>query len=82
MIIYLINSNSASYNMLNNYKLQYYAFILGKTLICCKTVWDNFEKIVETLGGPLEKKRAAELKDLVTVYEDCYGGLISFVSKL
>lgn len=46
----------------------------GKTLICCKTAWDNFEKIVETLGGPLEKKRAAELKDLVTVYEDCYGG--------
>ncbi|XP_045446776.1 UPF0415 protein C7orf25 homolog [Melitaea cinxia] len=46
----------------------------GKTLICCKTAWNNFEKIVQTLGGPLEKKRAAELKDLVTVYEDCYGG--------
>ncbi|CAH2105431.1 unnamed protein product [Euphydryas editha] len=46
----------------------------GKILICCKTAWDNFEKIVETLGGPMERKRAAELKDILKVYEDDYGG--------
>ncbi|XP_026496885.2 UPF0415 protein C7orf25 homolog isoform X1 [Vanessa tameamea] len=46
----------------------------GKTLISCKTAWYNFEKIVETLGGPMEKKRTADLKELVTVYEDDYGG--------
>ncbi|XP_050343921.1 UPF0415 protein C7orf25 homolog isoform X2 [Nymphalis io] len=46
----------------------------GKTLICCRTAWYNFEKIVDTLGGPMEKKRTADLKEQVTVYEDDYGG--------
>ncbi|KOB71428.1 hypothetical protein OBRU01_13053 [Operophtera brumata] len=28
----------------------------GKTLVCCRTAWDDFEKIVNTLGGPQEVK--------------------------
>ncbi|XP_026322320.1 UPF0415 protein C7orf25 homolog [Hyposmocoma kahamanoa] len=47
----------------------------GKTLICCKTAWDNFEKIVNTLGGPMETKRAEELKQRIRIYPDNFGGL-------
>ncbi|XP_039749935.1 UPF0415 protein C7orf25 homolog [Pararge aegeria] len=46
----------------------------GKTLICCRTGWDDFEKIVNTLGGPMEKQRTADLKKRVIVYDDDYGG--------
>ncbi|KAJ2951879.1 hypothetical protein O0L34_g4130 [Tuta absoluta] len=46
----------------------------GKTLICCKTAWDSFETIVETLGGTMERKRTAELKQRITMYPDDYGG--------
>ncbi|KAJ0178945.1 hypothetical protein K1T71_005720 [Dendrolimus kikuchii] len=46
----------------------------GKTLVCCKTAWDDFEKIVNTLGGPMEAKRTEELKQLVRVYPDDFGG--------
>lgn len=43
-------------------------------LVCCRTAWDDFEKIVNTLGGPNEKRRTLELKEMVRVYEDDYGG--------
>ncbi|CAG9559848.1 unnamed protein product [Danaus chrysippus] len=46
----------------------------NKTLVCCRTAWDDFEKIVNTLGGPNEKRRTLELKEMVRVYEDDYGG--------
>ncbi|CAH0729306.1 unnamed protein product, partial [Brenthis ino] len=46
----------------------------GKTLICCRTAWENFEKIVDTLGGPMERKRTDKLKEMVKIYEDDYGG--------
>lgn len=46
----------------------------GKTLVCCKTAWDDFEKIVNTLGGPMETKRTADLKKIVKVYPDNFGG--------
>ncbi|XP_038223121.1 UPF0415 protein C7orf25 homolog [Zerene cesonia] len=46
----------------------------GKTLVCCRTAWDNFQKIVEILGGPMEKKRTMELREKLTIYEDDYGG--------
>ncbi|CAH0702762.1 unnamed protein product [Spodoptera exigua] len=45
-----------------------------KTLVCCRTAWDDFEKIVNTLGGPMEIKRTQELKNVVKVYPDDYGG--------
>ncbi|KAI8424099.1 hypothetical protein MSG28_002706 [Choristoneura fumiferana] len=46
----------------------------GKSLVCCRTAWDNFEKIVNTLGGEMEKKRMAELKNMVQIYPDDYAG--------
>ncbi|RVE44015.1 hypothetical protein evm_011313 [Chilo suppressalis] len=46
----------------------------GKTLVCCKTAWDDFEKIVETLGGIMEKKRTANLREMITVFPDDYNG--------
>ncbi|KAF9417798.1 hypothetical protein HW555_005212 [Spodoptera exigua] len=45
-----------------------------KMLVCCRTAWDDFEKIVNTLGGPMEIKRTQELKNVVKVYPDDYGG--------
>lgn len=46
----------------------------GKTLVCCETAWNDFEKIVETLGGSMEKKRTGDLKEIVTVFPDDHGG--------
>ncbi|XP_037303170.1 UPF0415 protein C7orf25 homolog, partial [Manduca sexta] len=46
----------------------------GKSLVCCRTAWDDFEKIVNTLGGPMEKVRTEELKKMVEVFPDDYGG--------
>lgn len=46
----------------------------GKTLVCCKTAWDDFEKIVHTLGGLNEMKRMESLKEKVTIYPDDYAG--------
>ncbi|CAG4918496.1 unnamed protein product [Colias eurytheme] len=46
----------------------------GKTLVCCRTAWDNFQKIVEILGGPMEKKRTMDLHKKLTIYDDDYGG--------
>ena len=54
-------------------------FYLDKTLICCRTAWDNFEKIIDTLGGPMEKIRAVELKEQLVIYEDDYGGMIMYI---
>lgn len=48
--------------------------LVGKTLVCCKTAWDSFISIVDLLGGPKEKGRAAQLKQILTIYEDDYGG--------
>lgn len=42
----------------------------GKKLICCETAVKSFDEIVELLGGPSEKLRAAELKKMLTILED------------
>lgn len=47
---------------------------LGKNLVCCKTAWDDFNKIIDILGGPLEKQRTALLKEMIKVYPDDSGG--------
>lgn len=47
---------------------------LDKSLVCCKTAWDDFEKIVNTLGGAMEIKRTEELKDMISVFPDDFGG--------
>ncbi|XP_053604197.1 UPF0415 protein C7orf25 homolog [Plodia interpunctella] len=46
-----------------------------KTLVCCETAWGDFEKIVNTLGGAMEKRRTAELKTMVKIYPDDFGGV-------
>ncbi|XP_068631201.1 UPF0415 protein C7orf25 homolog isoform X2 [Battus philenor] len=46
----------------------------GKMLVCCRTAWDDFEKIMNTLGGPSEKTRTARLKEMVIIYPDDSGG--------
>ncbi|KAL4711706.1 hypothetical protein ACJJTC_003473 [Scirpophaga incertulas] len=46
----------------------------GKNLVCCQTAWDDFQKIVDILGGPMERSRAIELKEIITVFPDTYGG--------
>lgn len=51
----------------------------GKNLICCKTAWDDFEKIVTTLGGPMETKRTEDLKQRVRIYSDNIGGKLHFL---
>nr|CAH7736832.1 unnamed protein product [Callosobruchus chinensis] len=45
-------------------------FFQGKKLYCCQTAMDNFINIVDTVGGPNEKKRAKELIDRLTVLPD------------
>ncbi|XP_014370923.2 UPF0415 protein C7orf25 homolog [Papilio machaon] len=47
----------------------------GKTLVCCITAWDDFNKIINILGGPLEKQRTAILKEMIKVYPDDSGGI-------
>lgn len=49
-------------------KLQDY--LKDKTLICCQTAYDNFQEILNTVGGPSEKKRAEELFQSVKVVPD------------
>lgn len=51
---------------------------LGKSLVCCNTAWDDFEKIVNTLGGSMEKERTEEIKKRITVFPDDYGGKAMF----
>lgn len=48
----------------------------GKTLVCCRTAWDDFEKIVNTLGGPQEIERTSELKKMIKIFSDSYAGML------
>lgn len=41
-----------------------------KSLVCCSTAWDDFEKIVNNLGGPMEIKRTEELKKMIRILPD------------
>lgn len=52
-----------------------------KTLVCCRTAWDDFEKIISNLGGPMEIKRTEELKNMIRVFPDDYGGEDDFPRK-
>ncbi|XP_069110453.1 UPF0415 protein C7orf25 homolog [Argopecten irradians] len=45
-------------------------FLHGKELYACQTAWDDFETILNTLGGPEEKKRARLLRKKVTIVSD------------
>ncbi|XP_026737447.1 UPF0415 protein C7orf25 homolog [Trichoplusia ni] len=45
-----------------------------KSLVCCSTAWDDFEKIVHNLGGPMEIKRTEELKKMMRILPDDFGG--------
>ena len=45
-------------------------FISGKELYCCQTAYDNFQQILNTVGGPEEKKRSEILFKRVTVVQD------------
>lgn len=38
--------------------------------MCCQTAWDDFEKIINTLSGPLEKQRANDLRSKLTILPD------------
>lgn len=49
-------------------KLQDY--LKDKSLICCQTAYDNFQDILNTVGGPSEKQRAEELFKTVKVVPD------------
>lgn len=49
-------------------KLQEY--LDNKNLVCCQTAYDNFQEILNTVGGPSEKKRAEELFQRVKVVPD------------
>lgn len=42
----------------------------GKQLVCCQTAWDDFEKIINILGGEMEKKRTETLKASLTILPD------------
>lgn len=42
----------------------------GKILYCCSTAQKDFRGIIETLGGPAEKKRADLLLERVIVVQD------------
>ncbi|XP_033761926.1 uncharacterized protein LOC117343602 [Pecten maximus] len=45
-------------------------FLNGKELYVCETAWEDFETILNTLGGPEEKKRAQLLLNRVKVIPD------------
>lgn len=45
-------------------------YIEGKKLICCKTAYDNFQDILKTVGGPMERIRAEELFKNVELVPD------------
>lgn len=42
----------------------------GKKMYVCQTALDDFQSILDTLGGPGEKKRAEDLLSRVTIVED------------
>ena len=45
-------------------------YLEGKEIICCQTAYDNFQEILRTVGGPLEKERADELFQRVKLVPD------------
>ncbi|XP_062578859.1 UPF0415 protein C7orf25 homolog [Saccostrea cucullata] len=45
-------------------------FLQGKTMLVCKTALEDFQSILDTLGGQKEKERAKELLSQVTVVND------------
>ncbi|XP_064212219.1 UPF0415 protein C7orf25 homolog isoform X2 [Tribolium castaneum] len=45
-------------------------FFAGKKLYCCETARDSFISIVNTVGGPNERKRADDLLQKITVLPD------------
>ncbi|XP_034743199.1 UPF0415 protein C7orf25 homolog [Etheostoma cragini] len=47
-----------------------HAFMAGKELFACRAAVDDFQLILQTLGGPGERQRAAALLQRVTVVED------------
>ncbi|XP_057306698.1 UPF0415 protein C7orf25 homolog isoform X2 [Hydractinia symbiolongicarpus] len=49
-------------------KLQQY--LAGKELICCQTAHDNFQEILNTVGGPQEKLRSEALFKTVAIVPD------------
>jgi len=49
----------------------YLSFLfVGKELFSCKTAVANFQEILDTLGGPGEKKRGEELLQRLRIVED------------
>ncbi|WAQ93916.1 CG025-like protein [Mya arenaria] len=46
------------------------SFLYGKQLFACQTAVDSFTSILETLGGPGEKRRAEDLLSRVNVVPD------------
>ncbi len=44
--------------------------VLGKALFACRSAVEDFQTILQTVGGPQERARATELLQQVTVVED------------
>lgn len=42
----------------------------NRKLLCCQTAYNSFQDIVNLLGGPLEKQRAAELTSRLEICQD------------
>lgn len=49
----------------------------GKKIVACMTALENFQEIVKISGGPLEKERAEELIDGITIVPDIVSGRVS-----
>ncbi|XP_061185667.1 UPF0415 protein C7orf25 homolog [Saccostrea echinata] len=45
-------------------------FLQGKTMYVCRTALEDFQSILDTLGGQKEKERAKELLSRVTIVDD------------
>lgn len=43
---------------------------VDKELFCCQTAADNFNSILETVGGETEKNRGSELLNRITILPD------------
>ncbi|CAF1165145.1 unnamed protein product [Rotaria sordida] len=46
-------------------------YMKGKELFICQTAFEEFNSIINTVGGPNEKKRAEELFKRLTIVPDC-----------
>lgn len=53
----------------------------SKTLVSCQSAIGDFENIVHLLGGPEEKKRAAELMPHLTIVPDCISARFESLSE-